>query len=161
MAELVREIMIDATPETIWPFLVDPSKHVEWLGTTADIDCADGKSLNVGGSNNTIVNSRGYAIALWWDNGFFGPHPSQKGPSQSPIYNPVEQNLTIDGDNFAGGGKFLYGVPWRAGAKKSATLEDFVKATGYERSGKISNQSISPPGIDERMKSYFPFSEER
>jgi carbon monoxide dehydrogenase subunit G len=29
MAELVREIMIDATPETIWPFLTDPAKHVE------------------------------------------------------------------------------------------------------------------------------------
>ena len=38
MAELVREIMIDATPETIWPFIVDPAKHVEWLGTEADID---------------------------------------------------------------------------------------------------------------------------
>ena len=38
MAELVREIMIDASPETIWPFLVDPERHVEWLGTIADID---------------------------------------------------------------------------------------------------------------------------
>ena len=38
MAELVREIMIDATPETIWPFLTDPGKHVEWEGTVADID---------------------------------------------------------------------------------------------------------------------------
>jgi uncharacterized protein YndB with AHSA1/START domain len=38
MAELVREIMIDATPETIWPFLTDPERHVEWLGTVADID---------------------------------------------------------------------------------------------------------------------------
>lgn len=25
------------------------------LGTTTDIDCADGKSLNVGGSNNTLT----------------------------------------------------------------------------------------------------------
>ena len=32
MAELVREIMIDATPETIWPFLIDPGKHIEWDG---------------------------------------------------------------------------------------------------------------------------------
>jgi uncharacterized protein YndB with AHSA1/START domain len=38
MAELVREIMIDASPETIWPFLVEPERHVEWLGTIADID---------------------------------------------------------------------------------------------------------------------------
>ena len=38
MAELVREIMIDATPETIWPFLTDPGKHIEWDGTVAEID---------------------------------------------------------------------------------------------------------------------------
>lgn len=25
------------------------------FGTTADIDCADGKSLNIGGSNNTLT----------------------------------------------------------------------------------------------------------
>jgi uncharacterized protein YndB with AHSA1/START domain len=38
MAELVREIMIDATPETIWPFLTEPGKHVEWDGTVAELD---------------------------------------------------------------------------------------------------------------------------
>jgi len=38
MAELVREIMIDATPETIWPFLTEPGKHVEWDGTVAEVD---------------------------------------------------------------------------------------------------------------------------
>src|SRR5438067_2441693 len=38
MAELVREIMIDATPETIWPFLVEPGKHIEWDGTVAELD---------------------------------------------------------------------------------------------------------------------------
>jgi uncharacterized protein YndB with AHSA1/START domain len=38
MAELVREIMIDATPETIWPFLTEPDRHVEWEGTVAEID---------------------------------------------------------------------------------------------------------------------------
>jgi len=38
MAELVREIMIDATPETIWPFLTEPGKHIEWDGTVAEID---------------------------------------------------------------------------------------------------------------------------
>ncbi len=38
MAELVREILIDASPETIFPFLTDPAKHVLWDGTEAELD---------------------------------------------------------------------------------------------------------------------------
>ena len=38
MAQLVREIMIEATPETIWPFLTEPDSLVEWHGTVAEID---------------------------------------------------------------------------------------------------------------------------
>jgi len=41
MAELVREIVIDATPETIWPFLTDAGKVVEWMGA-AEIDARPG-----------------------------------------------------------------------------------------------------------------------
>src|SRR4051794_12418513 len=47
MAELVREIMIDATPETIWPFLTEPDKHLEWMGTAADIDPRPGGTYRV------------------------------------------------------------------------------------------------------------------
>ncbi len=47
MDELVREIVIDATPETIWPFLVDPTKHVEWMGTVADLDPRPGGAYRV------------------------------------------------------------------------------------------------------------------
>jgi uncharacterized protein YndB with AHSA1/START domain len=38
MAELVREIMIDATPDTIWPYLTEADKHLEWEGTQAEVD---------------------------------------------------------------------------------------------------------------------------
>jgi uncharacterized protein YndB with AHSA1/START domain len=38
MAELIREIVIDASPETIWPFLTQGDKYVEWVGTVAEID---------------------------------------------------------------------------------------------------------------------------
>ena len=38
MAELVREIVVDAAPETIWPFLTESAKYVEWDGTSAEID---------------------------------------------------------------------------------------------------------------------------
>ena len=38
MGELVREIVIDASPETIWPFLTEPGRIVEWHGTVAELD---------------------------------------------------------------------------------------------------------------------------
>ncbi len=38
MAELIREIVVDARPETIFPFLVDPEKHQAWLGKAVDLD---------------------------------------------------------------------------------------------------------------------------
>ena len=47
MAELVREIVIDATPETIWPFLTEPERHREWLGTVVDIDPRPGGTYRV------------------------------------------------------------------------------------------------------------------
>ena len=47
MAELVREITIAAAPETIWPFLTDPEKHVQWMGTTADLDPRPGGRFRV------------------------------------------------------------------------------------------------------------------
>ena len=47
MAELVREIVIAAAPETIWPFLTDPAKHVLWNGTIADIDPRPGGRYHV------------------------------------------------------------------------------------------------------------------
>src|SRR5206468_3588879 len=52
MAELVREIMIDASPETIWPFLIAAEKHVEWMGTAAEIDARPG------GVYRVLVNGR-------------------------------------------------------------------------------------------------------
>jgi uncharacterized protein YndB with AHSA1/START domain len=47
MAELVREIMIDATPETIWPFLTEADKMTAWFGTEAEIDAQPGGAYRV------------------------------------------------------------------------------------------------------------------
>jgi uncharacterized protein YndB with AHSA1/START domain len=56
MAELVREIMIAATPETIWPFLTDPERHTEWQGTVAEIDARPG------GVHRVLVQGRHQAV---------------------------------------------------------------------------------------------------
>ena len=108
-------------------------------------------------TGNTIAKSHGYAIALWWDNAFFGAHPSQADKYKNPedwqahlrelgdgVYDPANQKLSIDGDTFTTDAKFLFGVPWRPNAKKLPTLSEFTKATGFEKDGKIADQSIAP-----------------
>jgi uncharacterized protein YndB with AHSA1/START domain len=47
MAELVHEIMIDATPETIYGMITDREKHLQWEGTDATIDPRPGGTYEV------------------------------------------------------------------------------------------------------------------
>jgi len=97
MTELVREIMIDATPETIWPFLVDPQKHVEWLGTAADIDPRPGGVYRVlvGGENQSageyveVVPHEKVSFSFGWE---------QEGNPITPGSTLVEITLHPEGD---------------------------------------------------------------
>lgn len=47
MAELIREVIVDASPSTIFPFLTDPAKHVLWMGTEAELDARPGGGYRV------------------------------------------------------------------------------------------------------------------
>jgi uncharacterized protein YndB with AHSA1/START domain len=75
MAELVREIVIDATPETIWPFLVEPDQHVRWLGTVAELDPRPGGVYRVlvqgrhqsGGEFVEVVPQQKVVFSFGWD----------------------------------------------------------------------------------------------
>jgi uncharacterized protein YndB with AHSA1/START domain len=44
---VVREVVVAASPETIWPFLVDPAKAVRWMGVTARFDARPGGAYRV------------------------------------------------------------------------------------------------------------------
>jgi uncharacterized protein YndB with AHSA1/START domain len=97
MAELVREIVIDATPETIWPFLVEPDQHVRWLGTVADIDPRPGGTYRVlvGGENQSsgeyleVVPHEKVAFTFGWE---------QEGNPIPPGSSIVEITLHPEGD---------------------------------------------------------------
>ena len=75
MAELIREIVIDATPETIWPFLTEADKHVEWIGTVAEIDPRPGGVYRVlvGGQHQSagefveVVPNEKVVFTFGWD----------------------------------------------------------------------------------------------
>jgi uncharacterized protein YndB with AHSA1/START domain len=97
MAELEREIMIAATPETIWPFLVEPAKHVEWLGTVADIDPRPGGRYRVNvagefpsaGEYVEVVPLEKVVFTFGWD---------QDGHPIPPGSTTVEITLHPEGD---------------------------------------------------------------
>ena len=75
MADLVREIMIDATPETIFPFLTVPEKHMEWEGTAVELDPRPGGIYRVlvhgeyqaAGEFVEVVPNEKVVLAFGWD----------------------------------------------------------------------------------------------
>jgi len=97
MAELVREIMIDATPETIWPFLTEPAKHVEWMGTVAELDPRPGGVYRVlvGGQNQSageyieVVPMEKVVFTFGWE---------KEGNAILPGSTTVEISLHREGD---------------------------------------------------------------
>jgi uncharacterized protein YndB with AHSA1/START domain len=44
---VVREVVVGASPETIWQFLVDPTKVVRWMGVAASLDPRPGGRYRV------------------------------------------------------------------------------------------------------------------
>ena len=97
MAELVREIVIAASPATIFEFLTMPEKHVEWNGTTAELDPRPGGVYRVltGGAHQAagefveVVPDEKVVFTFGWDQ---PEHPIPPGSTR------VEVLLIPEGD---------------------------------------------------------------
>jgi uncharacterized protein YndB with AHSA1/START domain len=97
MAELLREVVMDASPATIFPFLVDPAQHVRWIGTEAELDPQPGGIYQVlvngrhpaVGEFVEIVPDRKVVFTFGWDE---PDHPIPAGSTE------VEITLIPDGD---------------------------------------------------------------
>jgi uncharacterized protein YndB with AHSA1/START domain len=95
-----REIEIDASPEAVWEFLVDPDKATRWMGQAASFD------LRPGGLYRVEVipghTARGEFVELdpprrlvytWgWEPGEAGPNPVPPGSTT------IEIELVPNGD---------------------------------------------------------------
>jgi uncharacterized protein YndB with AHSA1/START domain len=90
MAELTREVVVDASPTTIFPFLIDPAQHVLWMGTEAELDPRAGGAyrVNVQGKHPgvgqflEVVQDRKVVFTFGWDE---PDHPIPAGSTEVEI----------------------------------------------------------------------------
>jgi len=97
MAELLREVVMDASPATIFPFLIDPAQYVRWMGTEVDLDprvggvyrvLVQGKHPAVGEFVEVVPDTRVVFTFGWHE----PDHPIPAGSTE------VEITLIPDGD---------------------------------------------------------------
>jgi uncharacterized protein YndB with AHSA1/START domain len=97
MAELIREVVMAASPATIFPFLTDPVQQIRWMGTEAELDPRVGGEYRVlvqgrhpgVGEFIEVVPDQKVVFTFGWD------EPDHPIPARST---EVEITLTPDGD---------------------------------------------------------------
>lgn len=98
---VTRELTIDAPPEAVWEFLVDPQKMTRWMGQTATLEPEVGGLYRVGvipghTARGTVVEldpPRRLVFSWGWEPGEDG-EPAAAPPGSTT----VEINLVADGD---------------------------------------------------------------
>jgi hypothetical protein len=97
---------------------------------------------------NVCASNKVYQLGLWYDNGFFGWHPSEKkkyGTEEAyneylktipdNVYDPTKQNIVIDRNIYYAEPKqkmILYGVNWRPKYQEFAEIGKFSEHTGFD-----------------------------
>jgi uncharacterized protein YndB with AHSA1/START domain len=95
-----RELAIDASPETVWQFLVDPAKATRWMGQHAAFDARPGGEYRVDvipghtatGEFVELDPPRRLVFTWGWEAGEDGPNPVPPGSST------IEIELLPNGD---------------------------------------------------------------
>jgi uncharacterized protein YndB with AHSA1/START domain len=88
-----RELAIDASPETVWSFLVDAEKATRWMGLTASLDPQPGGEYRVGvipghtasGEFVEVDPSRRLVFTWGWEPGPDGANAVAPGSSTIEI----------------------------------------------------------------------------
>jgi uncharacterized protein YndB with AHSA1/START domain len=97
VSDLVREIVVDASPETIFEFFTVPEKHVQWEGTEAELDPRPGGvyrvliagAVQAAGEYVEVVPYEKVVFTFGWD---------VEGNPVGPGSTTVEITLHPDGD---------------------------------------------------------------
>ncbi len=99
MVDVVREVVIDASAATIFPFLTDPALHVMWMGTQAQLEAHPGGRYRVVamgihpgvGEFLEVVPNEKVVFTFGWDEPH---HPIPPGSTQVEITLVAEDERT-------------------------------------------------------------------
>jgi uncharacterized protein YndB with AHSA1/START domain len=100
---LVRELTIDAQPETVWQFLVDAEKATAWMGIDATVEPRPGGVYRVEVLPGIVasgafveVDAPSRLVFTWgWEPSTLDGHP---GSVVTPGLSTIEISLEPDGD---------------------------------------------------------------
>jgi hypothetical protein len=101
-------------------------------------------------THNLLVDNQMFQLGMWFDNPFFGRHPSDsaKYPTEAAfdeyvstipdkVFDPTKQHLIIDFNSYSSGTVAekddLYGVPWRPRSREFAHVSEFARVTGFDQ----------------------------
>lgn len=110
---------------------------------------------------NVMADNKGYQMAFWYDNPFFGWHPAEKEQFKEEkayeewvrahpelVYNPKEVEMFIDYNlYYAGEGErlLLYGASWRPKFKEFDELGSWSKETGFDIHSEVAQPMFINP----------------
>jgi uncharacterized protein YndB with AHSA1/START domain len=88
-----RELTIQARPETVWEFLVDPEQATRWMGSAATLDARPGGEYRVdviaghvaSGEFLEVERPRRLVYTFGWEPEASGPNPVPPGSSTIEI----------------------------------------------------------------------------
>lgn len=95
--------------------------------------------------NICALNTK-YQFGLWWDNVFFGPHPS--GGSKGTPYDPDKVNIQLDRNVYWTTGKqrlALWGCPWRPKHKAYDSLPTWQGERGQDTNSVLADPHFVDP----------------
>ena len=115
---------------------------------------------------NVCALNEGYQLGMWYDNGFFGWHPSERkkyGTEEAyqeylktipdQIYDPTKQDMVIDRNLYYSEPNqkmILYGVTWRPKYQEFSDTDKFTEHTGFDAHSRI----VDPMFINVKSGNY-------
>ncbi|MBN2475575.1 MAG: right-handed parallel beta-helix repeat-containing protein [Pirellulales bacterium] len=109
---------------------------------------------------NVCALNRRYQIGLWWDNPFFGPHPSSNVGLRGTPYDPDQNQIQFEGNLYWSEGDqalALWGCPWRPEHKRYLDLATWQRQRKQDLQSLAADpQFVSPAAGDWNLRPRSP-----